>query len=51
MTSALIWALVAGLCAVALWVAHLVKDLNDRFDQIEHKLDVLIDQLDERSNT
>lgn len=42
----LFWALLAGVCAVAFWIALLVKGLNDRFDQIEHKLDVIIDHLD-----
>jgi hypothetical protein len=42
----LIWGLVAAVCAVAFWIGHLVKDVNERFDQIEHKLDVIIDQLD-----
>jgi hypothetical protein len=46
MASLLLWALLAAVLAVAFWIGHLVKDLNDRFDQIEHKLDVIIDQLD-----
>jgi hypothetical protein len=29
-----------------LGIARLVKDVKERFDQLEHKLDVLIDQLD-----
>ena len=41
----LVWALVAGVCAVAFWIAHLVKDLNNRFDQIDHALDLILDQL------
>jgi hypothetical protein len=46
MLALLVWALVAVVCAVAFWIGHLVKDLNNRFDQIEHKLDVIIDQVD-----
>jgi len=47
MTTLLVWTLVAGVAAIAFWIGHLVKDVNDRFDQIEHKLDVIIDRLDE----
>jgi hypothetical protein len=32
--------------AIAFWIAHLVRDINERFDQIEHKLDVIIFQLE-----
>jgi hypothetical protein len=45
----LIWALLAAVGAVAFWIGQLVKQLNDRFDQIEHKLDVITDQLDRES--
>jgi hypothetical protein len=46
MTTLLLWALLARVCAAAFWIALLVKGLNDGFDQIEHKLDVIIDHLD-----
>jgi hypothetical protein len=49
MTTALIWALVAGVCAVAFWIGRLVKDLNDRFDELERKLDEIIDTLERSS--
>jgi len=49
MLTFLVWSLVAAVCAVAFWVGHLVKNINDRFDQIEHKLDVIIDQHDKQS--
>jgi hypothetical protein len=49
MVAFLLWAVFAVVCAVAFWIAHLVKNLNERFDQIEHKLDVAIDQLDDIS--
>ena len=42
----LVWTLVACVLAVAFWIAHLVRDINARFDQVEHKLDVIIDQLE-----
>lgn len=42
----LVWTLVACVLAVAFWIAHLVRDINERFDQVEHKLDVIIDQLE-----
>jgi hypothetical protein len=42
----LLWAVLAAVFAVAFWIGHLAKGTNDRFDQIEHKLDVIIDQLD-----
>jgi hypothetical protein len=45
MVAFLLWAVFAAVCAVALWIGQLVKNLNERFDQIEHKLDVVIDQL------
>jgi hypothetical protein len=41
----LMWVLLAGVCAVAFWIAHLVKDLNDRFEQIENTLDLILDHL------
>jgi hypothetical protein len=43
----LLWALLAAVLAVAFWIGHLVGDLNERFDQIEHKLDVISDKLDD----
>jgi hypothetical protein len=45
MTALLLWVLVAAVCAVAFWIGQLVKDLNDRLDQLEHKLDIIIDEL------
>jgi hypothetical protein len=41
-----VWTLVALALAIAFWIAHLVRDINERFDQIEHKLDVIIFQLE-----
>lgn len=46
MVTLLVWTLVASVLAVMFWIAHLVRDINDRFDQIEHKLDVIIDRID-----
>ena len=46
MVTFLVWTLVASFLAVAFWIAHLVRDINERFEQIEHKLDVIIDQLE-----
>jgi hypothetical protein len=46
MMTFLIWTLVALALAIAFWIAHLVRDINERFDQIEQKLDVIIFQLD-----
>jgi hypothetical protein len=45
MLTFLIWALLAAVCAVAFWIGHLVKDLNDRFDQIDHGIDLILDHL------
>jgi hypothetical protein len=45
MTTLLIWALIAAVGAVAFWIGHLVKDLNDRFDQIENTLDLILDHV------
>jgi hypothetical protein len=45
MLTFLVWTLLAAVCAVALWIAHLVRDLNDRFDQIDHALDLILDHL------
>jgi hypothetical protein len=38
----------AGLCAIALWVARLVKDVNDRLDQIDNALDLILDHIKEK---
>jgi hypothetical protein len=46
MMTFLVWTLVALALAIAFWIAHLVSDINERFDQIEHKLDVIISQLE-----
>ena len=48
MVTLLLWAVFAAVCAVAFWIGQLVKNLNERFDQIEHKLDVVISQLDDQ---
>lgn len=45
MLTLLIWVLIAAVAAVALWIAQLVKQLNDRFDQIDHALDSIVDHL------
>ena len=44
----LLWALLTAVLAVAFWIGLLVKQLNQRFDQIEHKLDVILDGLEGR---
>jgi len=46
MMTFLVWTLVALALAIAFWIGHLVRDMNERFDQIEHKLDVIIFQLE-----
>jgi hypothetical protein len=46
MVTFFVWTLVALALAIAFWIAHLVRDINERFDQIEHKLDVIIFQLE-----
>ena len=46
MMTFLVWTLVTLALAIAFWIAHLVRDINERFDQIEHKLDVIIFQLE-----
>ena len=45
MLTFLLWALVAGIVAVAFWIGHLVRDVNDRFDQIDHALDLILDHV------
>ena len=45
MLTFLVWALLAAVCAVAFWIAHLVRDMNDRFDQIDHAIDLILDHL------
>jgi hypothetical protein len=45
LTNLLIWVLIAAVAAVAVWIAQLVKQLNDRFDQIDHALDLIVDHL------
>ena len=44
----LIAVLIVCVVGVALWVGRLVRDANERFDQLEHKLDIVIDQLEDR---
>jgi hypothetical protein len=46
-----LWLIVALIVAVAIWVATVVNGINERFDQIEHKLDVVIDQLEHMRST
>jgi hypothetical protein len=48
MMTFLVWMLVALALAIAYWIAHLVRDINERFDQIENKLDVIIFQLESK---
>jgi hypothetical protein len=48
MATSLIWVLLAAVCAMAFWIAHLVKDLNDRFDHIENALDLILDHLKDK---
>ena len=45
MLTFLIWILLAAVCTIALWIADLVKDLNDRFDQIENTSNLILDHL------
>jgi hypothetical protein len=45
MLTLLIWTLLAAVLAVAFWIAHLVKQTNDRFDEIDHALDLILDHL------
>ena len=45
MLTLLLWTLVAAVAAVAFWIGHLVRDLNDRFDQIDHALDLILDHV------
>ena len=42
----LLWALLTAVLAVAFWIGLLAKQLNERFDQIEHKLDIIIDAVE-----
>ena len=45
MLTFLVWTLLAAVVAVALWIALLVRDLNNRFDQIDHALDLILDHI------
>ena len=40
-----VWVILAAACAIALWIAFLVKGMNDRFDQIDNALDLILDHL------
>jgi hypothetical protein len=51
MATLLIPILIASVLAIAFWITQLVRDVNERFDQIEHKLDVIIDQLENSQTT
>jgi hypothetical protein len=48
MLTSLVWVLLAAVCAIAFWIAHLVKDLNERFDQIENALDLILDHVKDK---
>jgi hypothetical protein len=48
MQTVLIALVLAGLCAIAFWIARLVKDVNDRFDQIDNALDLILDHLKDK---
>ncbi len=48
MDTFLISLVLAGLCAIVLWIARLVKDLNERFDQIDNALDLILDHLKQK---
>ena len=48
MQTPLTWLVLAGLCAIAFWITRLVKDVNDRFDQIDNALDLILDHLKDR---
>jgi hypothetical protein len=51
MLTFLVWVLIAAVCAIAFWIAHLVKNLNDRFDQIDNALDLILDHLKNKSSS
>jgi uncharacterized phage-like protein YoqJ len=40
-----VWVLLGVGLGVALWIARLVKDLNNRFDSIENALELILDHL------
>lgn len=48
MLTSLISVLLVAVCAVAFWIAHLVKNLNDRFDQIDNALDLILDHVKDK---
>ena len=43
-----VWAILAALSAIGIWIAVLVRGLNDRFDQIDHALDLVLDHLKDK---
>ena len=43
-----VWVILAAVCAIAIWIAFLVRGLNDRFDQIDHALDLILDHLKDK---
>jgi hypothetical protein len=45
METFLISLVLTGLCVIVVWIARLVKDANDRFDQIDNALDLILDHL------
>ncbi len=48
MDTLLISLVLGGLSAIVLWIARLVKDLNERFDQIDNALDLILDHLKQK---
>jgi len=45
MQTLLISVILVAVCVIAFWISQLVKGVNDRFDQIDHALDLILDHL------
>jgi hypothetical protein len=48
MLTFLVGALLFAVCFMAIWIAFLVRGLNDRIDQIDHALDLILDHVQKK---
>jgi Flp pilus assembly pilin Flp len=45
MQTVLISVILIAICVIAFWISQLVKGVNDRFDQVDRALDLILDHL------
>jgi uncharacterized protein YoxC len=45
MQTLLISVILVAVCVIAFWISQLVKGVNDRLDQVDRALDLILDHL------